>query len=67
MPNQLPAAQVLQKENIFIMDEVCASRQDIRALKIVLLNLMPIKQDTEVQFLRLLGNTPLQILSLIHI
>ena len=61
MPNQLPAAQILQKENIFIMDEECASRQDIRALKIVLLNLMPIKQDTEVQLLRILGNTPLQI------
>ena len=59
--NHLPAAQILQKENIFIMDEACASRQDIRALKIILLNLMPIKQDTEVQLLRLLGNTPLQI------
>ena len=61
VPNQLPAAQVLQKENIFIMDEECAIRQDIRELKIALLNLMPVKQDTEVQLLRLLGNTPLQI------
>lgn len=61
VPNHLPAAQILQKENIFIMDETCASRQDIRALKIILLNLMPIKQDTEVQLLRLIGNTPLQI------
>ena len=61
VPNQLPAARVLQKENIFIMDEECAIRQDIRELKIALLNLMPVKQDTEVQLLRLLGNTPLQI------
>lgn len=61
VPNQLPAAQVLQKENIFIMDEERAIRQDIRELKIALLNLMPVKQDTEVQLLRLLGNTPLQI------
>ncbi|MBU3812709.1 MAG: homoserine O-succinyltransferase [Candidatus Niameybacter stercoravium] len=61
VPNQLPAAQVLQKENIFIMDEERAITQDIRELKIALLNLMPVKQDTEVQLLRLLGNTPLQI------
>lgn len=61
VPNQLPAAKVLQKENIFIMDEARAIKQDIRELKIIILNLMPIKQDTEVQLLRLLGNTPLQI------
>lgn len=61
VPNQLPAAKVLQKENIFIMDEERAIKQDIRELKIVILNLMPVKQDTEVQLLRLLGNTPLQI------
>ena len=51
----------MQKENIFIMDEARAMKQDIRELKIVILNLMPIKQETEVQLLRLLGNTPLQI------
>lgn len=68
MPNQLPAAQVLQKENIFIMDEEHAIKQDIRELKLIILNLMPIKQDTEVQLLRLLGNTPLQIdISLLRI
>nr|WP_307989395.1 homoserine O-succinyltransferase [uncultured Niameybacter sp.] len=61
VPNQLPAAEILQKENIFIMDEDRAIRQDIRELKIVIMNLMPIKQETEVQLLRLLGNTPLQI------
>lgn len=61
VPNQLPAAEILQKENIFIMDEERAIRQDIRELKIVIMNLMPIKQETEVQLLRLLGNTPLQI------
>lgn len=68
VPNQLPAAQVLQKENIFIMDEERAIKQDIRELKLVILNLMPIKQDAEVQLLRLLGNTPLQIdISLLRI
>ncbi|MDF2614796.1 MAG: metA [Clostridia bacterium] len=61
VPNALPAIEVLQKENIFVMDENRAVSQDIRALKIVVLNLMPIKQETEVQILRLLGNTPLQI------
>ncbi|MEG0580180.1 MAG: homoserine O-succinyltransferase, partial [Niameybacter sp.] len=61
VPNQLPAAGILQKEHIFIMDEDRAIKQDIRELKIVILNLMPIKQDTEVQLLRLLSNTPLQI------
>lgn len=61
VPNQLPAAEILQKENIFVMDEDRAIRQDIRELKIVIMNLMPIKQETEVQLLRLLGNTPLQI------
>lgn len=61
VPNALPAIDILQKENIFVMDENRAVSQDIRALKIVVLNLMPIKQETEVQILRLLGNTPLQI------
>ncbi len=61
VPNALPAIEVLQKENIFVMDENRAIKQDIRALKIAVLNLMPIKEETEVQLLRLLSNTPLQI------
>ena len=67
IPNALPAAQVLTDENIFIMTETRAITQDIRPLKILLLNLMPTKIDTETQLSRLLGNTPLQIeLELIH-
>lgn len=61
VPHALPAIEVLQKENIFVMDEKRAVTQDIRALKIAILNLMPVKQETEVQLLRLLGNTPLQL------
>ena len=61
IPNDLPAAKVLQSENIFIMDEDRAMRQDIRPLKIIILNLMPLKIQTETQLLRLLGNTPLQV------
>lgn len=61
VPNTLPAIEVLQKEEIFVMDENRAITQDIRALKIAVLNLMPVKQETEVQLLRLLSNTPLQI------
>ena len=61
VPNTLPAIQILQKENIFLMDETRAIKQDIRELKIAILNLMPVKQDTEVQLLRLLSNTPLQV------
>ncbi|MGL4344851.1 MAG: homoserine O-acetyltransferase MetA [Cellulosilyticaceae bacterium] len=61
VPNALPAAEILQKEHIFVMDDDRAYSQDIRPLKIVVLNLMPLKQETEVQLLRLLGNTPLQI------
>ncbi|MFC9725335.1 homoserine O-acetyltransferase MetA [Bacillus cereus] len=57
----LPARKVLQKENIFVMTKERAETQDIRALKIAILNLMPTKQDTEVQLLRLIGNTPLQL------
>lgn len=59
--NDLPAKSILEAENIFIMDEKRAITQDIRPLKILILNLMPIKQDTEVQLLRALSNTPLQI------
>jgi len=67
IPNQLPAVQTLTQENIFVMTETRAISQDIRPLKLLLLNLMPTKIDTETQFSRLLGNTPLQIeLELIH-
>ncbi|MBR4950360.1 MAG: homoserine O-succinyltransferase [Clostridia bacterium] len=61
IPMSLPAAEALIKENIFVMDEARASRQDIRPLKIAIMNLMPTKIVTETQFLRLLSNTPLQI------
>ncbi len=67
IPNDLPAAEVLQSENIFVMPENRASTQDIRPLEIVLLNLMPTKIATETQLSRLLGNTPLQVkLELMH-
>ena len=67
IPNNLPAAKVLTDENIFIMTETRAITQDIRPLKILILNLMPKKIETETQFARLLGNTPLQVeLELIH-
>ena len=59
--SDLPAKKVLEDENIFIMDETRALHQDIRPLKIAILNLMPIKEDTEVQLLRSLSNTPLQV------
>lgn len=61
VPKELPAIKVLEKENIFMMDEDRAMRQDIRPLEILILNLMPKKNETEVQLLRLLSNTPLQI------
>lgn len=61
IPNGLPAAATLQDENIFVMTEMRASTQDIRPLRIMLLNLMPTKIDTETQLSRLLGNTPLQV------
>ena len=61
IPGDLPAAKVLQKENIFVMDLGRAETQDIRALRILVLNLMPTKIATETQLARLLGNTPLQI------
>ncbi len=67
IPNDLPAAETLTRENIFVMPENRASRQDIRPLEIVLLNLMPTKVATETQLSRLLGNTPLQVkLELMH-
>lgn len=57
----LPAKQELLREGIQVMEEQTAQRQDIRPLKILLLNLMPKKEETELQFLRLLGSQPLQI------
>lgn len=63
----MPAREVLEKEKIFVMDEERASSQDIRPLNILILNLMPEKQKTEVQLLRLLGNSPLQVnVSFLH-
>ena len=67
IPNDLPATAVLEKENIFVITETRAITQDIRPLKIAILNLMPTKVETETQFVRLLGNTPLQVeLELLH-
>ena len=67
IPNSLPAAKTLTDENIFIMTETRALTQDIRPLKILILNLMPTKIATETQLARLLGNTPLQVeIELIH-
>ena len=61
IPNDLPAVKTLQSENIFVMTETRAITQDIRPLKILILNLMPKKIETETQLARLLGNTPLQV------
>lgn len=67
IPNNLPATEILQQENIFVMTENRAVAQDIRPLEIVLLNLMPTKVATETQLSRMLGNTPLQVhLELLH-
>ena len=67
IPNDLPATEVLQQENIFVMTQTRAMTQDIRPLEIVVLNLMPTKIVTETQLTRLLGNTPLQVhLELMH-
>ncbi|NTW71146.1 MAG: homoserine O-succinyltransferase [Eubacteriaceae bacterium] len=61
IPDNLPAIDILAQENIFVMGEERAKRQDIRPLKILILNLMPTKIITETQLMRLLGNTPLQV------
>ncbi|MDD4921800.1 MAG: homoserine O-succinyltransferase [Bacteroidales bacterium] len=61
LPDQLPAVETLKKEHIFVMDSGRASEQDIRPLKIVILNLMPLKITTETDLIRLLSNTPLQL------
>ncbi|MDE2384561.1 MAG: homoserine O-succinyltransferase [Alphaproteobacteria bacterium] len=61
IPNNLPARQILEKEGVMVMTEATANRQDIRPLRIGLLNLMPNKIKTETQFARLIGATPLQV------
>ena len=67
IPNNLPAVKILESENIFVMTETRAITQDIRPLRILILNLMPKKIETETQFSRLLGNSPLQVeMELIH-
>ncbi|MDO4572549.1 MAG: homoserine O-succinyltransferase [Clostridia bacterium] len=67
IPDGLPAIEALAKENIFVMTQQRAIRQDIRPLRIAILNLMPTKQTTETQLLRMLGNTPLQVeVTLLH-
>ena len=59
--SDLPAKEILENENIFVMDELRAIHQDIRPLNVLILNNMPVKQDTELQLLRALSNTPLQV------
>lgn len=61
LPDRLPAIDLLKKENIFVMDETRAHKQDVRPLRIVILNLMPLKVTTETDLIRLLSNTPLQM------
>jgi homoserine O-succinyltransferase len=61
IPDHLPAKEILNRENIFVMDESVAFQQDIRPLRIAILNLMPTKETTETQILRLIGNTALQV------
>ena len=59
--SDLPVKEILEKENIFVMDEGRAVHQDIRPIRILILNLMPLKEETELQLLRSLSNTPLQV------
>jgi len=59
--NDLPVKEILERENIFVMDETRSFHQDIRPLQILILNLMPLKEETELQLLRSLSNTPLQV------
>jgi len=67
IPNTLPARVILESENIFVMGEERAAHQDIRPLKVAILNLMPTKIQTEIQLLRLLGNSALQVdVTLLH-
>ena len=72
IPDSLPASRILENENVFVMTEYRALHQDIRPLRVLILNLMPTKIATETQIMRKLSNTPLQVeadllLSLIHI
>ena len=60
LPDKLPAIELLKEENIFVIDTSRATQQDIRPLRIVILNLMPLKITTETDLVRLLSNTPLQ-------
>src|SRR5574342_1114077 len=67
IPSTLPARIVLEKENVFVMGEERAEHQDIRSLRVAILNLMPTKIATETQLLRLLGNSALQVeVTLLH-
>lgn len=67
IPDALPATRILTEENIFVMTEKRSAAQDIRPLRIAILNLMPTKEATETQLLRLIGNTPLQVeVTLLH-
>jgi len=61
IPSGLPAYDALKEENVFVMTEARAVHQDIRPLKFAVVNLMPTTVDTEIQLLRLLGNTPIQV------
>ena len=61
LPDGLPAIDLLREENIFVMNETRAAHQDIRPLKIIILNLMPLKIATETDLLRLLSNSPIQL------
>ena len=61
IPDNLPATRILESENVFVMTEHRAIHQDIRPLRIIIVNLMPTKIETETQLLRLLGNSPLQV------
>ena len=66
LPDKLPAIELLKHENIFVMDDSRAHNQDIRPLKIAILNLMPLKITTETDLIRLLSNTPLQLGNQFH-
>ena len=66
--SDLPVKEILEKENIFVMDENRAIHQDIRPIQIAILNLMPLKEETELQLLRSLSNTPLQVnVTFVHV
>ena len=68
IPHELPAFNILNNENIFVMSKDRAEHQDIRPLKIIILNIMPKKIETETQLLRLLSNTPIQVdIELLHL